>query len=143
MKIAIILLAIAFPLFAETPAFKAIKEDYRAKAAVVEKLDKIILTDLNIRNLPLEDALSKLNNPRPRVINYVIRKPKVTRIADDAPFAGPPPKKIQPPKKLTLVSESLSFAKALDQLCQGADHLWAISFNDRGLPILIITPKLN
>lgn len=128
--------------------YHAIKDDYKAKAAVVEKLDKIILTKLNITNLSLREAISKLqkieqqDRPKSRVINFVIRKPKIVAVDDD-PFGGPPPKNNKPPKKLTLVSESLSFAKALDKLCLDAGHLWAISFDDRGLPVLVITPKLN
>jgi len=141
MHIATVLLALALPLIAKNPNFTAIKEDYQAKAAIVDKLDKIILLDLNIKNLSLEEAISKLMSSKSGVINYVIRKPAVAGVAKNDPFGNPPPQKDKLPKKLTLISKSLSFAKAIDKICQEAGHHWAISIDNRGIPTLVITPK--
>ena len=149
-QIALLLAIVSFPLSAEETQFKSIQEDYKAKAAVVEQLNEIVLTKVKIDKMTLGGAMVKLQKNGSPVINYVIRKPQVVGavISDDDPFAGnddpfggkPTPKK-QPPKRLTLVSESISFAKAVDIACQKAGYRWAIDFDEQKNPLLILTPN--
>ena len=117
-------------LWAEKSEFKALKKNEKAKD-ILKKLNGIILKDVKIEDLSLSEAVStlqKLGSSRQQnssVINYVVRTPK----------------KAGQIKKLTLISPSISFAQAVDTLCQKAGSRWAVDFDDRKVPILVITSK--
>ncbi|MEM1084219.1 MAG: hypothetical protein AAGI48_08855 [Verrucomicrobiota bacterium] len=146
------------PILAEEPEFGAIADDYAAKAKIVERLDKVILRDVQIDGLSIEEAVHQLqglgsaDGSHGGVINLIIRGRREPR--ESAPIEADPddpftpsaeePVEPEPPKqpaKIKLRSDSISFAKAIDRVCTQAGYRWAVGGDRKRYPTLILTPN--
>ena len=126
---------------ADEPRFKALAEDYAAKAKIVSEMDRVILTDLKIENQTFEEAINTLERNdagnKGAVINFVIRKPLLDAGAKDENAPSPAPERI------SFSAAKISFAAALDELCQKTNHQWSIDLDEKGSPLLVIAPQAD
>lgn len=131
------LLLITSPVFAAP--FASLAEDYSAKARIVEALDKMVLTDVKIHNQPLPDAIALLEKKVPAGSGSLPEIDIFVEFSDDDPFADPAePTSL---KSVTLEAASISYARAIDQLCRDSDYRWLIKIDNEGKPTLRIEPE--
>ncbi|MCW1926229.1 hypothetical protein OKA05_26970 [Luteolibacter arcticus] len=145
----------------EQPNFTALQEDYATKAMIVAEMDRIILKEVKIDNLRFPAALDEIRRKgagnKWATMNFVIRRlparATTPALADD-PFATgdeagadedtktetkqPAP----PPERISMSAASISFAGAIDQLCEKAGYRWWIEFNAR-IPLLVMAPAAS
>ncbi len=140
---------------ADEKKFEAIAVDYAALADLVSKLDQLILEDVRIVDLPIGEAVSKLQrlgvkgSKASGVINVVVRAPEVAQIdhpeqaAEDDPFAGAENSKHSYPETVSLTADSISFAAAVDELCKRAGYIWSVDLPEPTMPYLTLRPNPN
>jgi hypothetical protein len=126
---------------AQAAPFESLSEDYAAKARIVEALDKIVLTDVNIQKQRLPDAISLLKKKVPAGSGNL---PEIDTFIESSgdPFLDEAEEaEAVGLKGVTLEAASISFARAIDLLCRDSDYRWLIKIDEKGKPILKIEPK--
>jgi hypothetical protein len=124
--------------------FRALGDDYAAKAAFVESLRKVKLKNIEIKDASIDEAVAALNESlrrgnHPRM-NFVIRKSQIEGNAKD-PFAQEDTKPSKP-KTVTLKADEMDFGSAIDQACQQAGLLWLIDIDSETRVVtLVIAPN--
>lgn len=124
--------------------FRALGDDYAAKAALVESLRKVKIKNIEINDASIDEAVAALNESlrrgnHPRM-NFVIRKSQSAGNAKD-PFA---PQDTEPskPKTVTLKADEMDLGSAIDQTCQQAGLLWLIEIDSETRVVtLVIAPN--
>lgn len=148
-------------------SFAALAEDYAAKAEVVRKLDVIELNGVKLEETDFAEAIHQLQRlgskdwPGTGVIHLVVRSsPRFSgteRPTDaDGPFGSSSDRfraddsgaekeseeahEEAKPGKVSLEAESISFAKAIDELCLQVGMRWEIDLPEMLPPVLVIKP---
>ena len=156
-RICAALAVVAFSPFltAEEETFEAIADDYEGKARIVRTLDEITLKDVRIDTGNISEAVGILqrlgrgDKPQGGVINFVIRSPRDSKPAADPapddPFSsgadGAKNPNQERPARIVLREDSISFAQAIDRVCNQAGFRWAIDIDDGSPPCLILSPN--
>lgn len=147
--------ALALSARADEKKFEAIALDYAGLADLVAKLDKLILEDVRIVDVPIGEAVSELQklgvkgSKASGVINFVVRPledPKDDPPGEggkDDPFAGGEESQIYYPETVSLTSASISFAAAVDEICKRAGYIWSVDISKPTMPYLILRPNPN
>lgn len=147
--------ALAVSAKADETKFAAISEDYAALADLVAKLDLLVLEDVRIVDLPIGEAISKLQQLGIKgrrasgVINVVVRPPDAANVgrpeqsAADDPFAGGERQEVHYPETVSLTADSISFAAAVDELCKRAGYIWSVDLPTPTMPYLLLRPNPN
>ncbi|WP_193212109.1 hypothetical protein [Luteolibacter marinus] len=125
------------PLRGDEEPFTSLAEDYAAKARTVEQMDRIVLKDVRIQNQPLPDAVAHLRAKGPDGEVNLVDFEIVPRFSSDDPFR---PGDWEEPS-VTFESASISFARAIDQMCNTSKLRWQIKIDGKAKPLLRIEPE--
>lgn len=145
--------ALAVSAEADEKKFEAIALDYAALADLVSKLDRLILDDVRIVDLPIGEAVAALQklgikgSKASGVINVVVRAPETAKDeprghgGEDDPFAGAEQPTPYYPETVSLTADSISFAAAIDELCKRAGYIWSVDLSGPTMPYLNLRPN--
>lgn len=145
--------ALAISAEADEKKFDAIALDYAAMADLVSKLDRVILDDVKIVDLPIGEAVTELQklgvkgSTASGVINVVVRAPETAEgdprgnSDEDDPFAGAEQPEPYYPETVSLTADSISFAAAIDELCKRAGYIWSVDMPKPTMPCLNLRPN--
>lgn len=140
--------ALAVSAQADAKNFEAVALDYAALADLVSKLDRVILKDVKIVDLPLGEAITLLQklgvkgSKASGVINVAVRAPEVAEGhtrgegGEDDPFANSAQPQLYYPETVSLTVDSISFAAAIDELCKRAGYIWSVDLSSPTMPRL-------
>ena len=117
--------------------FSALAIDYHALAKLVDRLDAIILKDVNFKDVEFLEAMDQLQKRGSRdpknsrggtggtgVINFFVRKNRTDG-------------EEKPEPKVSLSEKSISFAAAVDAICREAGYRWRVDLS-KGVPYMHI-----
>ena len=124
--------------------FKSLKTDYVAKARFVERLSKVQLSKVSIKNLNLSAAISKICKGDKRedgkpIVNYAVSFP--TREVNADPFSDNPIEKAKIDPLITYSGSDVSFTTVLDSLCTQAGYVWSVADDGKDHTFILIEYK--
>ena len=126
--------------------FHAHRDDYAAKAVVVESLQTLFVKRIEVKDVSIGEFLSVLNQAlqldSQAVVNFVVRMPRIE--GGEKEVLKDEDMKPWQPKTVSFKAEQIDFASAVDRACQQAGFQWLIEI-DRNTRIvtLVIAPDLD